>query len=114
MAAEGGTLEEMIRWYLSPEHCAATERGCVAAALVAEIARHTPKTRTAFANRMQTFLAIIESKLPPEMKGRKEKAMAIFSTMMGALQLARTFSDTNVSQQVLQAGIDAALTLSKI
>ncbi len=114
MAAEGASLEDMIRWYLSPEHCSRTERGCVAAALVSEIARHTPATRAAFTTRLKTFMAAVESKLPPAMAGRKEKAIGIFSAILGALQLARTVTDTKLSQQILEAGMNAALTLAKI
>jgi TetR/AcrR family transcriptional repressor of nem operon len=114
MAAEGGTLEEMVRWYLSPEHCGTPERGCVAAALVAEIGRHSTATRKGFTTRMKTFVAVIQSKLPPETRNPAPKAMGIFSTMMGALQLARSVNDTEFSNQILQAGIEAALNLAKI
>jgi AcrR family transcriptional regulator len=114
MAAEGGSLEDMIRWYLSTEHCGRPERGCVAAALVAEIGRHSKATRDGFTERLKTFVAVIEGKLPLGTKDRKKKAMGIFSTMMGALQLARAVSDVELSEHILQAGVNAALTLSKI
>jgi TetR/AcrR family transcriptional repressor of nem operon len=42
---------------------------------------------------------------------RKEKAYAIFSTMIGALQLSRAVCDSAMSQAVIDAGIAAALQI---
>ncbi len=113
LAETGGTLEEMIRWYLSAEHCAHPERGCVAAALVTEIGRHTPATRRRFTERMKSFSSVIEAKLPPGTRDRRTKAMGIFSTLMGALQLARCVTDPEFSKEIIEGGIEAALQLAK-
>jgi TetR/AcrR family transcriptional regulator, transcriptional repressor for nem operon len=51
----------------------------------------------------------IESLLPhPDI----ETAQAIFATMVGTLQLARTVSDPQLSDQLLKAGQGAALILA--
>ena len=44
-------------------------------------------------------------------KERKEKAYAIFATMIGSLQLARAVCDGAMSQSVIDAGISAALQI---
>jgi TetR/AcrR family transcriptional repressor of nem operon len=110
---EGGSLEDIIRWYLSPEHCAKPERGCFAAALVSEIGRHSPATREHFTASMKRLVTLIESQLPPGTEEPAKRATGIFSTMMGALQLARTVNDAEFSSRILQAGIDTALNLAK-
>jgi len=43
---------------------------------------------------------------------RERKAIAIFSVMMGALQLARLSSDPEQSDRCLEAGLEAALKLA--
>ena len=59
-------------------------------------------------------MGIIASALPDTVTTqRKEKAYAIFSTMIGALQLSRAVCDGAMSQSVIDAGIAAALQIGR-
>lgn len=111
--AEGrDPLEAIVRNYLTPIHRDRPDRGCSVAALGSEIARHPRKTREAFTEGLDKTLGIIASALPDSVTDRrKEKACAIFSTMIGALQLSRAVSDAAMSQSVIDAGIAAALQI---
>jgi TetR/AcrR family transcriptional repressor of nem operon len=114
IAAEGGTLEEIVRTYLRPETRDVPERGCAIAALVSEISRQPMATRKELTGSVERLLATIETRLPQGARNRRKSAIGIFSVMMGALQLARTVSDKQLSDQILEAGIESALNLAKI
>ncbi len=114
IAEEGGTLEEIVRWYLRPEHRDVPERGCAIAALVAEIGRHPQATRKEMTGSIERLLATIEVRLPEGTHDRRKTAIGVFSIMLGALQLARTVSDKEFSNQIIEAGIESALNLAKI
>ncbi|MDQ8728944.1 TetR/AcrR family transcriptional regulator [Bradyrhizobium sp. LHD-71] len=112
--AEGrDPLESIVRTYLTAIHRDRPDRGCCVAALGSEIARHPRKTREAFTEGLDKTLGIIASALPDGVTQRKEKAYAIFSTMMGALQLSRAVSDSTMSQSVIDAGIAAVLQIGR-
>lgn len=111
--AEGrDPLEVIVRTYLTAAHRDRPDRGCTVAALGAEIARHPRKTRDAFTENLQKTFEIIASTLPDSVTAnRTEKAGAIFSTMIGAMQLSRAVSDSAMSQTLIDAGVAAALRI---
>ena len=107
-------LESIVRSYLTALHRDRPDRGCSVAALGSEIARHPRKTREAFTEGLDRTLDIIASTLPASVTAqRKEKACAIFSTMIGSLQLSRAVSDPAMSQSVIDAGIAAAIQIGR-
>jgi TetR/AcrR family transcriptional repressor of nem operon len=106
--AEGG-LEGILRAYLRPAHRDAPARGCAFASLAAEIARHPHATRAAFTRECEAHGALIADHVP---HGDRAVALAIFSAMIGALQLARTVSDADLSDRILDGATRAALTLA--
>jgi TetR/AcrR family transcriptional repressor of nem operon len=111
---EDSGLEGLIRRYLRPAHRDNPAQGCALAALAAEIARHEPATRDVFASRAEAFLARIIAHLPDyAAEVRKSTAIGILSVLLGALQLARVVTDKAVSDQILESGIKAALTLAQ-
>lgn len=112
--AEGrDPLEAIVRTYLTTLHRDRPDRGCSVAALGSEIARHPRKTREAFTEGLSQTLQIIASALPEHVADRQTRAYAVFSTMIGALQLSRAISDSAMSQSVIDAGIAAALQIGK-
>jgi TetR/AcrR family transcriptional regulator, transcriptional repressor for nem operon len=113
--AEGrDPLESIVHSYLTALHRDRPDRGCCVAALGSEIARHPRKTREAFTEGLEKTLEIIASALPASATTqRKEKAYAIFSTMIGSLQLSRAVSDPAMSQAVIDAGIAAAIQIGR-
>ena len=107
-------LESIVRSYLTTLHRDRPDRGCSVAALGSEIARHPRKTREAFTEGLDKTLEIIAGALPAAVtERRKEKAYAMFSTMIGSLQLSRAVSDPAMSQAVIDAGIAAAIQIGR-
>jgi TetR/AcrR family transcriptional regulator, transcriptional repressor for nem operon len=108
-ASREGGIEGFVRFYLRPSHREHPERGCPAAALGPEIGRHSKATRSAFTRKLRRMVSHIESLLP---NPNVEIAQAIFATLVGTLQLARAVSDSALSDQLLKAGQEAALSLA--
>jgi AcrR family transcriptional regulator len=110
----GVALETVIRDYLSPRHRDRAATGCPTAALVSEIARHPKATREAFTGKMSDILALMAAQMsegtPAE---RRRRAIAAYATMVGALQLSRAVSDRQLSEEILENAVDAALALAK-
>jgi TetR/AcrR family transcriptional regulator, transcriptional repressor for nem operon len=112
--ADGGGLEAILRVYLGLRYRDRPERGCAAASLAPEIARHSHSTRAAFTQEFDAIIEVIVQQLPAGDRGvRRQAAIAIFGMMMGTLQLARAVPNTNLSNQILESGIDAALILGR-
>lgn len=105
-------LETIVRGYLTRRHRDEPEHGCVGASLAPEIARHPKRTRQVFRESIAKLIELIEEQLPiKDREARRKRSIAIFSLMMGALQLARTEPDPDRSEQILQSAIESALAL---
>ncbi|UGX95563.1 TetR family transcriptional regulator [Bradyrhizobium barranii subsp. barranii] len=110
----GVALETVIRDYLSPRHRDRAATGCPTAALVSEIARHPKATREAFTGKMSDILALMAAQMPEGTPAeRRRRAIAAYVTMVGALQLSRAVSDRQLSEEILENAVDAALALAK-
>jgi TetR/AcrR family transcriptional regulator, transcriptional repressor for nem operon len=109
----GAGLEAVIRDYLSARHRDGAGRGCPTAALVAEIARHPNKTRDAFTAKISEIITLLAAQIRDRSAaGRRRKAVAIYGMMVGTLQLARAVNDRRLSDEILEGGVTAALTLA--
>ncbi len=106
----GTAWKAIVRAYLSPEHCDRVAGGCPLAALGPELARADRGMKGGiFAE-----LARYKSKLQPLMPGRraadKERAFfAIFSTMAGAIEIARILPEPAMREKVLASARDFLL-----
>ena len=101
----------IVNGYLIPEHRDRPDLGCVAAALVSEIARHTEPTRQAFTSQLNSLIDLVEVQLPPGPPDRRKCATAIVALLMGSLQLARAETDVTRSAEILASGAEAAFAL---
>lgn len=113
-AAEGNQgIEAVIREYLAPSHRDRPSGGCPTAALVAELARHPKATREAFTEKVSTFIELITTQIREgSADERRRRAMAIYGMMVGTLQIARAVNDRQLSDEILESGVSAALALA--
>jgi TetR/AcrR family transcriptional regulator, transcriptional repressor for nem operon len=113
-AAEGDAgLEAVIREYLAPSHRDRPSGGCPTAALVAEVARHPKAMRDAFTEKVASFVDLIASQIRQgSADERRRRAIALYGTMVGTLQIARAVNDRRLSDEILESGIRAALALA--
>ncbi len=98
----GTAWKAIVKAYLSVEHCEHAERGCPLAALASELARADLSVKAA----IRRELAKYKNRMLPLMPGRqvadKERAFfAIFSTMIGAIAIARILPDQAARARVL-------------
>ncbi|HEY4359065.1 MAG TPA: TetR/AcrR family transcriptional regulator [Acidobacteriaceae bacterium] len=101
-APRGEAWKAVVETYLSLELCDDPGRGCPLAALAPELARvdkgmkpHVFTELVNYKNRMQPFM-------PGRRTADKEKAFfAIFSTMIGAIEIARMLPEPAMREKVL-------------
>ena len=93
--------------YLSPAHRDNVETGCAIAALSQDAARGSDALRQAFADGIETYLKLIDDLSG----GPRTKSEVIYSTMVGALTLARAVTDQAKSLQILESAKAAVLAL---
>jgi TetR/AcrR family transcriptional repressor of nem operon len=96
--------------YLSALHRDNPGHGCSIPALGAEIARESPKTRKAFAGKLDEMIEMMTDFIPnlPRKAARKQ-AIATLTTMAGTMLLARIAGSSELSDEVLKTGRERAL-----
>jgi TetR/AcrR family transcriptional repressor of nem operon len=109
-ADPGEGWKAMVRSYLTLELCDGPDEGCPIAALAPDMAR----TRPALKQRISAAILKLRQELLPFMPGRnaEEKAasfLAIFSSMVGTIAIARTMPDPSVRQRILNTVRDRLL-----
>ena len=94
--------KEIVKKYLSIEHCEDPGMGCPMAALAPDIARTPPAIRRRIRNSMETYKQQIVKFMAGASASEKQKNFAlIFTTMVGAVSVARTLSDREQKEQLL-------------
>jgi TetR/AcrR family transcriptional repressor of nem operon len=103
-------LAVIVDSYLTPLHRDDPGHGCSLTALGAEIARESPKTRKAFAAKLEQMVDMLAAQLPElPRKAARKQAMAAIATMVGTLVLARIAGSGAFSDEILGAGREAVL-----
>jgi TetR/AcrR family transcriptional regulator, transcriptional repressor for nem operon len=100
----------IVKTYLRPEMCEHPEHGCPLAALAPELAREDERMKPQIVAELVDY----KSRMVPFMPGRrtvdKERAFfAIFSTMIGAVEIARLLPERAMQEKVLGSARDFLL-----
>jgi TetR/AcrR family transcriptional repressor of nem operon len=100
----------IVNAYLSAVHRDDPGHGCAVPSLGSEIARESPKTRKAFAAKLEQMIGMLAEQIPglPPKAARKQ-AMAALGTMMGTLVMARSAGNGELSDEILAAGRESVL-----
>lgn len=109
-APPGGGADAFIDAYLTTAHRDRPDRGCAGASLAAEIARENGEVRHRFTQGIDAIVRLLADQLPPggTDQDRMNRASAVFSLLMGALQLSRAVEDPARSSEILTSGRHAA------
>jgi TetR/AcrR family transcriptional regulator, transcriptional repressor for nem operon len=103
-------LATIVESYLTPVHRDDPGHGCAIPTLGAEIARESPKTRKAFAAKLEQMIDMLAEQIPDvPPKAARKRAMAALATLIGTLVLARVAGNGEFSDEILGAGRDAVL-----
>jgi AcrR family transcriptional regulator len=104
-------LEDLIRGYLSPEHRDQPGTGCPSAALLDELGRCGEGTKQAYTDGARDILEEIAARLTPDdPQSARGKAIGLYTMLVGTMQLSRALSDRKFADDVLEQGIENALT----
>jgi TetR/AcrR family transcriptional regulator, transcriptional repressor for nem operon len=109
-APPGEAWKAIVKTYLRPEFCEHPERGCPLATLAPELARADKGLKPQIVAELVPY----KNQMLPFMPGRrtvdKERAFfAIFSTMIGATEIARMLPDPAMREKVLGSARDFLL-----
>ena len=103
-------LATIVDSYLTAVHRDDPGHGCAIPALGAEIARESPKTRKAFAAKLDQMIEMLAAQVTgTPHKASRKRALGTLATMMGTLVLARIAGNGDFSDEILAAGRDAVL-----
>jgi TetR/AcrR family transcriptional repressor of nem operon len=102
--ATGDPLEALAATYLTPKHRDSAGRGCPMAALGSEIARQGPPVRRAFTDELRPFLDYLSRIVQGSSNNlRRQKALATYAALVGALIVSRAVDDPDLSNEILSA-----------
>lgn len=97
----------LVERYLSEAHLASPETGCPVAALGSEMPRQSEELREASCGRVRSLIELVRAALPADADPGAAPAAA--STMVGALQLARTLGNNEQGKALLAANRNTLL-----
>ncbi|MFF3850361.1 TetR/AcrR family transcriptional regulator [Streptomyces sp. NPDC002328] len=105
-------VEQIVRWYLSPQHRDSPDDGCPSAALLDEIGRCADEAKQAYTDGVLAVIDGIAARLAPaDPRSVHTKTLSVYAMMVGTLQLSRALADRRLSDELLDEGIRNALTL---
>lgn len=106
-------LGAIIAFYLSMEHSAERMDGCPVVALGSDAARQGVGVKAAFEAGIREYIDFISPMTGEAGDDEPDsKAMAVLSTMVGAVLLSRAVNDDKLARQILQAAADGVIKLS--
>jgi TetR/AcrR family transcriptional repressor of nem operon len=101
-------LFALIDWYLGTGHRDALATSCAVTSLAGDMARGNARARSAYTRQVgiyvELFMSLIEG---GSAKARRLKAIAVWSSMVGALSMARAVDDEKLSREILQSAAEA-------
>jgi TetR/AcrR family transcriptional regulator, transcriptional repressor for nem operon len=106
----GTAWKAVVKAYLSPEHCDHAECGCPLAALAPELARSDNAMKARILGELTRYKTRILPFMPGRRTADKERAFfVIYSTMVGAIAIARILPDPKTRAAVLASTRDFLL-----
>jgi TetR/AcrR family transcriptional repressor of nem operon len=99
------SLSSFVTQYLSPTHRDTKSGGCPAPALSGDAARNGKTVQAAFVKGIETYLDIIAAHMGGDEQEARQRAIALFSGLVGAMMLSRAVktSDPTLSDELLSA-----------
>ena len=102
--APDNPLSAITRSYLSTQHRDEPGRGCTLTALGSDVSRQAAPVREKITEGVRSIVEFLSGLIPAKAKAAKrEKALASFAAMVGAIVLSRAVDDAELSQEILEA-----------
>jgi TetR/AcrR family transcriptional repressor of nem operon len=104
--AHENPLPALAEAYLSRAHRDDPGAGCLVAALGPEVSRQGPAVRRAVTDYLRSACDLLARMVPGRSKAaRRQKVIATYATLVGAMVMARAVDDRALSQEILDAGL---------
>ena len=101
-------LGAVIAFYLSKGHRKEKMEGCPLVALGADAARQSADVKASFEAGIREHLSVLTRLISKaDSQEKRNKAMAILSTMVGAVTLSRAVNDPRLAQSLLDAAAES-------
>lgn len=106
------SVERFVRDYLSSAHRDDLAGGCPSAALLGEVGRSDISVREAYTHGASEMITAIARHLDDgDAAAATDRAIGLFTLLVGSLQVARAVTDPELSERVLAAARANAVTL---
>ncbi|WP_044254414.1 TetR/AcrR family transcriptional regulator [Rhodopirellula sp. SWK7] len=106
-------IRAMVAVYLTEAKRDDPGSGCPLAAFGQEVARGPASIRQTFTKGVCSLVDVVASVIPGRSKAiKRRKALAVWSTLVGAMVLARAVDDAELSNEILKAARIAVTDLS--
>jgi TetR/AcrR family transcriptional repressor of nem operon len=103
--ASSDPLTALAGLYLAADHCENPGEGCLLAALGSEVVRQSGDARRALTDALRARIDILAELSPGDSPAaRREKAIATWAGLIGALILARAVDDPALTGELLRTG----------
>jgi TetR/AcrR family transcriptional repressor of nem operon len=100
----------IVKTYISLEYCDHVEYGCPLPALAPELARTDKATKPRIFEELKKYRSRMLRFMPGQRAADKERAfLSIFSTMVGAIEIARMLPEPAMREKVLASARDLLL-----
>lgn len=107
-AGKKDPIKAIVSHYLSERHRDSPGDGCLIAALLTEASRSTPEVRQAITKGIKSLVGVLESNVSgQDKKARRANAVNLFTSLIGALTVARAVDDPVLSTEILSAASKA-------
>lgn len=97
----------LVDAYLSTAHRDSLATSCAVTTLAGDVARSNERARAAYTQQVNTYLDLLTNLAASEKsKGKRAKAIAALSSLVGAVSLSRAVNDEALSREILKAAAD--------
>jgi TetR/AcrR family transcriptional repressor of nem operon len=98
------SLAAWVKAYLSDAHRDHIGAGCGLVALAGDAARGAPAVQEVFAEGVENLVSALQAQMPAaDAAERREQALVMLSTLVGALLLSRAVGETGLSRELRDA-----------
>ena len=105
-------LVDLVYDYLTPQHRDTPGMGCPSAALLDEIGRCAEGTKQAYTDGAEAVIDELAAHLAPDdPRSARRTTLALYTMLIGTLQLARAVTDRELSDEILAQGLQNVLAL---
>jgi TetR/AcrR family transcriptional regulator, transcriptional repressor for nem operon len=96
----------LVKNYLAQKHLSSSGSGCLFAAVGGDASRQRKPVRRVFTDGFEKLIGILAKAAPEKTKaGKRKRAIATFSEMVGAMVLARAVGDPTLAAEILQVAM---------